>query len=282
MAEALKGHLDSLILAVIAAEPAHGYVIIEELKRRSGGTFTLPGGDGLPGAAPARARRVALQRLVRRERSSAPRLHDHAPRTEAARGEQERVARLRACRRRGARVIYLDDLSRELAAHGIRGRARRRIVAEFDDHLRSDAGAEQRLGSPREIANAFAAELGAQASRRAAVGAFGALGVAGAVYAASFVSLQLTSQPHDLFEPLLGALAFGVVIVCPQVAFVSGLLALVRAIRLRGERVVPTSELPRDPAPHHRRGRLRPRHDGRARPLRLRLPTGSSRTGGSR
>ena len=48
MAEALKGHLDSLILAVIAAEPAHGYVIIEELKRRSGGTFTLPEGTVYP------------------------------------------------------------------------------------------------------------------------------------------------------------------------------------------------------------------------------------------
>jgi hypothetical protein len=140
-------------------------------------------------------------------------------------------------------VTYLDDLSRELAAHGIRGRARRRIVAEFDDHLRSDIGAEERLGPPREIANAFAAELGAQASRRAAISAFGALGVAGAVYAASFVSLQLASRPHDLFEPLLGAVAFAAVIVCPQVAFVSGTLALVRAIRLRGERVLPTSEL---------------------------------------
>jgi len=140
-------------------------------------------------------------------------------------------------------VSYLDDLSQELAAHGIRGRTRRRILAEFDDHLRSDAGAEQRLGSAREIANTFAAELGAQASRRAAVGAFAALGVAGAVYAASFVSLQFASQPHDLFEPLLGALAFAAVVVCPQVAFVSGTLAIVRAIRRRGHRVLPTNEL---------------------------------------
>ena len=105
-------------------------------------------------------------------------------------------------------MTYLDDLSRELAAHGIRGRTRRRILAEFDDHLRSDAGAEQRLGSPREIANAFAAELGAAGLAAGGVSAFAALGVAGAVYAASFVSLQLASQPHDLFEPLLGALAF--------------------------------------------------------------------------
>ena len=48
MAETLKGHLDSLILAVVAAEPAHGYAIIEELKRRSGGTFTLPEGTVYP------------------------------------------------------------------------------------------------------------------------------------------------------------------------------------------------------------------------------------------
>jgi PadR family transcriptional regulator len=48
VAEALKGHLDSLILAVVAAEPAHGYAIIEELKRRSGGTFDLPEGTVYP------------------------------------------------------------------------------------------------------------------------------------------------------------------------------------------------------------------------------------------
>jgi DNA-binding PadR family transcriptional regulator len=46
--EALKGHLDGLILAVVAGEPAHGYAIIEELKRRSGGTFTLPEGTVYP------------------------------------------------------------------------------------------------------------------------------------------------------------------------------------------------------------------------------------------
>ena len=48
MAETLKGHLDSLILAVVAAEPAHGYAIIEELKRRSHGTFELPEGTVYP------------------------------------------------------------------------------------------------------------------------------------------------------------------------------------------------------------------------------------------
>jgi len=47
-AEALKGHLDGLIMAVIAGEPAHGYAIIQELKRRSGGTFALPEGTVYP------------------------------------------------------------------------------------------------------------------------------------------------------------------------------------------------------------------------------------------
>jgi DNA-binding PadR family transcriptional regulator len=46
--EALKGHLDSLILAVVASGPMHGYAIIEELKRRSGGALALPEGTVYP------------------------------------------------------------------------------------------------------------------------------------------------------------------------------------------------------------------------------------------
>src|SRR4051794_41903457 len=47
-AETLKGHLDGLVLATLAAGPAHGYAVIEELKRRSGGTFDLPEGTVYP------------------------------------------------------------------------------------------------------------------------------------------------------------------------------------------------------------------------------------------
>ena len=47
-AEALKGHLDGLILAVVAAGPAHGYAITEDLKARSGGAFALPEGTVYP------------------------------------------------------------------------------------------------------------------------------------------------------------------------------------------------------------------------------------------
>ena len=46
--EALKGHLDALILAILATGPAHGYAIISELKRRSGGAFSLPEGTVYP------------------------------------------------------------------------------------------------------------------------------------------------------------------------------------------------------------------------------------------
>jgi PadR family transcriptional regulator len=47
-AEALKGHLDALILAVLAAGPLHGYAIIEHLKQRSGGELALPEGTVYP------------------------------------------------------------------------------------------------------------------------------------------------------------------------------------------------------------------------------------------
>jgi len=86
--EALKGHLDLLLLAVLVGGPAHGYAIMDSLRRRSGGTFDLPEGtiypalhrlehDGLVGShwsddAPRRRRVYALtpkgrEALLRRE-----------------------------------------------------------------------------------------------------------------------------------------------------------------------------------------------------------------------
>jgi PadR family transcriptional regulator PadR len=46
--EALKGHLDLLLLAIVENGPAHGYMIIEKLRQRSGGTFDLPEGTIYP------------------------------------------------------------------------------------------------------------------------------------------------------------------------------------------------------------------------------------------
>ena len=82
-AEALKGHLDSMILAVVGGGPAHGYAVIEELRKRSGGVFQLPEGtvypalhrleaDGLLASSweTASGRRRRVYRLTRRGRSA--------------------------------------------------------------------------------------------------------------------------------------------------------------------------------------------------------------------
>lgn len=53
--DALRGHLDSLILAVVEHEPLHGYAIMEALRTRSGGVLDLPTGTLYP----------ALRRLER-------------------------------------------------------------------------------------------------------------------------------------------------------------------------------------------------------------------------
>ncbi len=44
----LKGHLDAIVLAALAGGPAHGYAIIEEIRRRSDGAFELPEGTIYP------------------------------------------------------------------------------------------------------------------------------------------------------------------------------------------------------------------------------------------
>ena len=46
--ERLKGHLDLLLLSVLAAGPAHGYAIITALRARSEGMFDLPEGTVYP------------------------------------------------------------------------------------------------------------------------------------------------------------------------------------------------------------------------------------------
>lgn len=46
--EVLKGHLDLLLLAAIAREPAHGYAVIEVLRGSSEGAFDLAEGTVYP------------------------------------------------------------------------------------------------------------------------------------------------------------------------------------------------------------------------------------------
>jgi len=46
--EMLKGHLDMIVLAALSAGAAHGYAVIEEIRRRSGQAFDLPEGTVYP------------------------------------------------------------------------------------------------------------------------------------------------------------------------------------------------------------------------------------------
>lgn len=47
-ADALKGHLDALILSVLSAGPLHGYAVIQRLREVSDGVFDLPEGTIYP------------------------------------------------------------------------------------------------------------------------------------------------------------------------------------------------------------------------------------------
>jgi DNA-binding PadR family transcriptional regulator len=53
--DALRGHMDALLLSVLEGEPLHGYAIIEALQERSGGALSVPTGTVYP----------ALRRLER-------------------------------------------------------------------------------------------------------------------------------------------------------------------------------------------------------------------------
>lgn len=56
--DAVRGHLDGLILSVLESGPLHGYAIIEALQVRSGGVLELPTGTVYP--ALRRLERAAL------------------------------------------------------------------------------------------------------------------------------------------------------------------------------------------------------------------------------
>jgi len=154
---------------------------------------------------------------------------------------------------------YLDELSTQLARLGVRGARRRRILAESEDHLRSDAEATARFGEPAEIAQAFANDLGTRGALRAPRWAFVALAVAGLFYGAMFVAWSgfsaangsgASQSASGAFQtvaagraPWLGLLAAGLLVLAPQLAFVTGVLGLLRALRLRGRRFVPAAEV---------------------------------------
>jgi len=83
------------------------------------------------------------------------------------------------------------------------------------------------------------------ATTRAAFGAFAALGLAGAGFAAGWILIVLEGTADITsasFLPL-GLVAASALIACPQISFAAGVLALLRAERLRRLRAAPAAEL---------------------------------------
>jgi len=127
-------------------------------------------------------------------------------------------------------MTYLSELRAELRSIGFGRRLVERVVAEVEDHLRCDPQAE--LGPPKLVAQQFALELGTARTRLAARASFGSLalaalillGVARAIGAAGGYPPS-AAQPWSVALSGLGMVAFG------QIAFVAGVLTLVRGLR---------------------------------------------------
>ena len=138
---------------------------------------------------------------------------------------------------------YVRSLSSALWAVGIRGRLARRITTEIADHLAQDPEAD--LGSAEALANEFADELGTARARTAAAEVFAALALVGVLLLGAFLASRAAGvrwpdvRPRYSFLALAGG---GAVVIGVQVAFVAGLLAAIRALRLRRELVIPRAE----------------------------------------
>jgi hypothetical protein len=145
--------------------------------------------------------------------------------------------------------LYLADLARELRARGVRGRSAARVLAEARDHLaelEQAHGSIDRFGPSEQIAREVAAQLATTRTFRATYAAFAALALTAAAYLVFFASINQRSGAPDLFSArheAVGVAATIGLVLFPQIAFVAGCLALLRALRLRGVPTVSAEEL---------------------------------------
>jgi hypothetical protein len=143
-------------------------------------------------------------------------------------------------------MSWLRELAHELGALEVPRSERRRILAEFHDHIASEPGCEVRLGDPHELATQFADELATDQARRSAFGAFLALASTAVVLFVWAVALGAAGGypgfTHGLSLGLFWPALLGMVI-GPQVALVAGTLAGWRAVRRRRARVLPAAEI---------------------------------------
>jgi PadR family transcriptional regulator PadR len=87
--DVVKGHIELLLLAVLARGPGHGYALIERLRATSGGAFDLPEGTIYPAL-----HRLEAARLLESGWSAAAgrrrRVYALTPRGRSALAERER------------------------------------------------------------------------------------------------------------------------------------------------------------------------------------------------
>ena len=160
---------------------------------------------------------------------------------------------VRRCSTRGDRVIAraLADLETALRQAGVGPRTTRRLLDEAYDHLleasaaRGEDAAIAAFGDVRALARDVAAGLATARTRRAAYGGFAALAATGLAYL-YVMSLTPGGGWPDMFSArheAVGVTATLAIFFLPQIAFVAGSLALVRALRLRRLPVVSDAEL---------------------------------------
>ncbi|HET9323342.1 MAG TPA: hypothetical protein VFO03_05640 [Gaiellaceae bacterium] len=146
---------------------------------------------------------------------------------------------------------YLARLSDELIHRGVGARDRDRILAEAADHLRelADRHGEEdaiaRFGEARPLAVELAAQLATTKTIRSTYATFAGLGVTALALLALLVYAD-DRAPNDVLagkHAAAGLLASLGLLLLPQVAFVSGGLALLRALRRRGQGALPCEEL---------------------------------------
>ena len=160
---------------------------------------------------------------------------------------------------------YLDELGRELGAVGIRGRLRDAASSPSpSDHLRCDPEAPARFGAPARAGEHLRRRAGS-----ASVATGRGLGVRSRSPSrapstpSSFVGAAFAGSRRPTLAGSGRSSCFPSSILAPQVAFVAGSLALVRALRRR-ERPAPERRADRDQPPDVGRRSPRARDDGRA------------------
>ena len=146
----------------------------------------------------------------------------------------------------------LRDLEHRLEGLGVGDEWRQRIVAEAGDHLAEAAeaageeGATLRFGNVETVAALVAAGLAGAKVRRGTYRAFAALAAAGIAFVGLLALVPAAGGWPDMFDGRIratGPIAALALFVFPQVAFVSGCLALAQAHRLRRADACPEAEL---------------------------------------